>query len=89
MTRSGRRISKLCTYRDKPGVHFHWNGDQMVEEIPVGTDSTADNENAIRWIYEPDSFIPLARYEKDQLHYVVTDSVGRIQELLTEDGEIA
>ena len=31
----------------------------------------------------------LARYEKGQLHYAVTDTVGRIQELLTEDGAIA
>jgi len=33
-------------------------------------------------------FTPLARYEKGQKHYVVTDTVGRIQELLTEDGSI-
>ncbi|MBU2674010.1 hypothetical protein I5654_15210 [Hafnia paralvei] len=85
----GRRISKRCTNRDKPGMDFHWNGDQMVEEIPVSTDGTADNENAIHWIYEPSSFIPLARYEKGQLHYTVTDTVGRVQELLTEDGTIA
>ncbi|WP_280643758.1 RHS repeat-associated core domain-containing protein, partial [Buttiauxella brennerae] len=33
-------------------------------------------------------FTPLARYEKGLLHYAVTDTVGRIQELLTEDGTI-
>ncbi|EDF8720532.1 hypothetical protein GCB14_23040 [Salmonella enterica] len=38
----GRRIGKRCTNRDKPGMDFHWNGDQMVEEIPVSTDGTAD-----------------------------------------------
>ncbi|MFA1613411.1 RHS repeat-associated core domain-containing protein [Citrobacter amalonaticus] len=85
----GRRISKRCTNRDKPGMDFHWNGDQLTEEIPVGTDGTPEDVNAIRWIYEPGSFTPLARYEKGQLHYAVTDTVGRIQELLTEDGEIA
>ncbi|EKW1657711.1 RHS repeat-associated core domain-containing protein, partial [Citrobacter freundii] len=31
---------------------------------------------------------PLARYEKGQLHYAVTDTVGRVQELVTEDGTI-
>ncbi|WP_275540918.1 RHS repeat domain-containing protein, partial [Citrobacter europaeus] len=84
----GRRISKRCTNRDKPGMDFHWNGDQLTEEIPVDTDGKPEDENAIRWIYEPGSFTPLARYEKRQLHYAVTDTVGRIQELLTEDGTI-
>ncbi|WHP32004.1 RHS repeat-associated core domain-containing protein [Trabulsiella odontotermitis] len=85
---SGRRISKRCTSHDKPGMDFHWNGDQLTEEIPVNQDGTPDYENAIRWIYEPGSFTPVARYEKGQLHYAVTDTVGRIQELLTEDGTI-
>jgi hypothetical protein len=52
----------------------------------VGSDGKPDNENTIRLIYEPDSFTPLARYKKGQLHYAVMDTVGRIQELLTEDG---
>lgn len=84
----GRRISKRCANRDKPGMDFHWNGDQLTEEIPVGPDGKPEDENAIRWVYEPDSFTPLARYEKGQLHYAITDTVGRIQELLTEDGTI-
>jgi len=84
----GRRISKRCTSHNKPGMDFHWNGDQLTDEIPVGSDGKPDDENAIRWIYEPGSFTPLARYEKGQLHYAVTDTVGRIQELLTEDGTI-
>jgi RHS repeat-associated protein len=84
----GRRISKRCTSHNKPGMDFHWNGDQLIDEIPVGSDGKPDGENAIRWIYEPDSFTPLARYAKGHLHYAVTDTVGRIQELLTEDGTI-
>ncbi|WP_042293139.1 RHS repeat domain-containing protein, partial [Citrobacter sedlakii] len=84
----GRRISKRCANRDKPGMDFHWNGDQLTEEIPVGPDGKPEDENAIRWIYEPGSFTPLARYEKGQLHYVITDITGRIQELLTEDGTL-
>ncbi|WET42279.1 RHS repeat domain-containing protein [Citrobacter enshiensis] len=84
----GRRISKRCTNHDKPGTDFHWNGDQLTEEIPVNSEGEPEYENAIRWIYEPGSFTPLARYEKGQLHYAVTDTVGRIQELLTEEGTI-
>ncbi len=84
----GRRISKRCTNRDRPGMDFHWNGDQLTEEIPVTADGTPDPGRAIRWIYEPGTFTPLARHEKGQLHYAVTDTVGRIQELVTEDGDI-
>jgi len=54
----------------------------------VGSDGKPDNENTIRLIYEPDSFTPLARYKKGQLHYAVMDTVRRIQELLAEDGTI-
>ena len=85
----GRRISKRCINRDRPGTDFHWNGDQLTEEIPVGTDGTPVYENAIRWIYEPGSFTPLARHENGELHYAVTDTLGRIQELLREDGTLA
>ncbi|MCE9992692.1 hypothetical protein LZ633_11895, partial [Enterobacter asburiae] len=85
----GWRISKRCINRDRPGTDFHWNGDQLCEEIPVGTDGTPLYENAIRWIYEPGSFTPLARHENGELHYAVTDTVGRIQELLREDGTLA
>ncbi|HKN02851.1 MAG TPA: PAAR-like domain-containing protein [Buttiauxella sp.] len=85
----GRRISKRCTSREKTGYDFHWNGDQLTEEIPVYADGTPAYDESIRWIYEPGSVTPLARYEKGQLHYAVTDTVGRIQELLTEDGTIA
>lgn len=84
----GRRISKRCINRDKPGRDFHWNGDQLTGEIPVGPDGKPEDENAIRWIYEPGSFTPLARYEKGQLHYAITDTVGRIQELMSEDGTL-
>ncbi|MEF8351008.1 RHS repeat-associated core domain-containing protein [Escherichia coli] len=84
----GRRISKRCTSRDKPGMDFHWNGDQLTEEIPVGVNGKPEDENAISWIYEPGNFTPIARYEKGQLHYAVTDTVGRVQELLTEEGLI-
>ncbi|MDK9354892.1 DUF4150 domain-containing protein [Lelliottia sp. V106_10] len=84
----GRRISKRCTSHAKPGMDFHWSGDQLTEEIPVGADGQPDHENAIRWIYEPGSFTPIARYEKGRLHYAVTDIIGRIQELMTEDGTI-
>ena len=67
-------------------MDFHWNGDQLTAEITVDADGKPEDENAIRWIYEPGSFAPLARYQKEHLHYAVTNTVGRIQEQLTEEG---
>jgi len=60
------------------------------EAEPEGksTDLKPEDENDIRWIYELGNFTPLARYDKGQLHYTITDTVGRIQELLTENGMI-
>jgi len=29
-------------------MDFHWNGDQLTDEIPVGSDGKPDDENAIR-----------------------------------------
>lgn len=49
---------------DKLEMEFYWNGDQLTKEIPVRADGTPENKNAIRWIYVPGSFTPLARYEK-------------------------
>lgn len=56
--------------------------------LHFAADGKPEYESAIRWIYEPGSFTPIARYEKGLLHYAVTDTVGRVQELLTEDGLI-
>jgi len=84
----GRRISKRCVNRDKAGMDFHWNGDLMVGEVPVSADGTPQENKEVRWYYVPGSFTPLARYENGELHYAVADTVGRVQELVKEDGEI-
>ena len=48
----------------------------------------ANWNDALYWLYQEDDFTPTARYEKGQLHYTVSDQVGTIIELLTEDGYI-
>ncbi|WP_410172035.1 hypothetical protein [Hafnia paralvei] len=85
----GRRIRKRYTNLDQPCMDFHWNGDQFTEVIPVRADDSAEDGNTLHWIYEPGSFTPLARYEKDPLHNAVTDTIDHVQELQTEDGSIA
>ena len=39
------------------------------------------------WFFEPDTFVPLARREGEQLFYVVCDHLGTPRELFSEDGQ--
>ncbi|AVF33730.1 hypothetical protein BV494_01775 [Rahnella sikkimica] len=88
----GRRISKRREggNGNKPaGYDYLWSGDQLIEETPVYADGTPAGEESIHWLYEPGALTPLARSEKGQLHYVVSDHLGTPRELLTEKGDVA
>ncbi|MEX9964604.1 RHS repeat-associated core domain-containing protein [Providencia stuartii] len=97
----GRRLSKTKTVDSeklnahpafpvlKPRVtawHYLWSGDQMVEEAPVYADGTVAYDAGIQWLYQPGAITPTARYQKGQLHYVVTDHQGTPREIFTEKG---
>ncbi|AVF33732.1 hypothetical protein [Rahnella sikkimica] len=43
-----------------------------------GNDGIPAYEESIHWLYEPGALTPLARSEKGQLHYVVSDHLARI-----------
>ncbi|MBF7996280.1 RHS domain-containing protein [Rahnella sp. SAP-29] len=88
----GRRISKRREggNGNKPtGYDYLWSGDQLIEETPVYADGTPAYGESIHWLYEPGALTPLARREKGQLHYVVSDHMGTPRELLTEKGDVA
>ena len=86
------------------GYRYLYKQDQLVAEAPLQITATDGNlafqaegqqqilqanwNDAIYWLYQEDDFTPTARYEKGQLHYTVSDQVGTITELLTEDGYI-
>ncbi|WP_373778710.1 RHS repeat-associated core domain-containing protein [Glaesserella sp.] len=78
------------------GTQFVYHHNQLVAEVPLTyqTDGSsalepqANWDEAIYWLYQDDDFSPTARYEKGQLHYTVTDQIGTITELMTEDGYI-
>ncbi|MEG7503530.1 hypothetical protein V6D99_21785, partial [Providencia stuartii] len=97
----GRRLSKTKTVDSekynahpafpvlKPRVtawYYLWSGDQMVEEAPVYADGTVAYDAGIQWLYQPGAITPTARYQKGQLHYVVTDHQGTPREIFTEKG---
>ncbi|MBN6078289.1 hypothetical protein HYE59_12365, partial [Aggregatibacter actinomycetemcomitans] len=82
------------------GYRYLYHHNQLVAEAPLQIAQTEGNlaltpnamqanwAEAIYWLYQDDDFTPTARYEKGRLHYTVSDQVGTITELLTEDGYI-
>lgn len=91
----GRRLSKTQLVRgvnddgvagdweEVKTISFLWDGDVPVweeEQTPSGT-------RRVEWYFEPDTFVPIARLEGNQLCYVVTDHLGSPRELLSEDGQ--
>ncbi|EPS1289659.1 RHS repeat domain-containing protein [Providencia stuartii] len=98
----GRRLSKTKTVDSeklnahpafpvlKPRVtawHYLWSSDQMVG----GRGSRLCRRycgiyTGIQWLYQPMGITPTARYQKGQLHYVVTDHQSTPREIFTEKG---
>ncbi|MDE9541208.1 toxin C-terminal domain-containing protein [Xenorhabdus bovienii] len=68
------------------GQDYLWSGDQLIEETPVYADGTPVEGQRIRWLYEPGSLTPSARFEKGKLHYIVSDHQGTPREMLSEEG---
>lgn len=64
----------------------HCDGDQIVAEAPIYADGTVAWDRAEAWVYEPASFRPLAKLQGEDLYYVVTDHIGTLRELISEDG---
>ncbi|MDP2571933.1 RHS repeat-associated core domain-containing protein [Vibrio penaeicida] len=90
----GRRIAKECeqSQTKKANLHYLWDGDNLIQQQKVCADGTA--LSTIEWVYEPDSFRPLAQINTDNvlgtsaLSYVVTDHAGTPRELCSEQGDI-
>ncbi|QGU88097.1 HNH/endonuclease VII fold putative polymorphic toxin [Erwinia sorbitola] len=73
--------------RRTAGYDYFWCGEQMVEETPLYADGTPADDGRIRWLYQPGAVSPFARYERGRLHYVVSDHLGSVRELLSEEGK--
>ncbi|MFQ6553053.1 RHS repeat domain-containing protein [Aestuariibius insulae] len=54
---------------------------------PVYSDGTIAWDCSEAWIYEPGSFIPVAKVAGEQLWYVTIDHLGTPRELFSEDGQ--
>ncbi|EPK6163952.1 hypothetical protein KY207_003046 [Providencia stuartii] len=43
----------------------------------------------IQWLYQPVGITPTARYQKGQLHAMVTDHQGTSREMFTDKGMVS
>ncbi len=83
----GRRTSKVVTHlksKQQKKTSFCWNGDALWSEInhtPKGTQSQ-------HYLFEPNSFRPLALIKDDEIHHYHLDHLGTPQEITNELGEI-
>ncbi|MCC8367009.1 RHS repeat protein [Xenorhabdus sp. PB61.4] len=68
------------------GQDYLWSGNQLIEETLIYSDGTPVENQRIRWLYEPGSLTPSARFEKGKLHYIVSDHQGTPREMLNEQG---
>ncbi len=64
---------------------FLWDGDVVASERTTMPDGAT---REVRWIHQPGTFVPLARWEAGQLSYVVCDHLGTPRELVGEDGTV-
>jgi len=74
-----RRVRK--TFAGKT-TRYVWDGDELVHEIRGG-------EDAVTWVFEPGTFVPLAKEEGGQRYGVVTDLTGAPRMIADEAGALA
>lgn len=82
-----RRIEKRRA--DGGGTRYLWDGDVVVEEVPLDHTGVADPSRAVVWTYAPGSSVPLAKRQGERVWYVVADQIGTPRELVTSDGRLA
>ncbi len=84
---ANRQIGKSVTHlksKQKKHTNFCWNGDQLWSETnhtPKGIDSQL-------YIFEPNSFRPLALVKDEEVHHYHLDHLGTPQEITNANGDI-
>lgn len=69
------------------GRAYQWEGRRIVTEAPLTDARTPAWEAGKSWVYQGDSFAPLARIAgDDSLYYIVNDHLGTPREMICEDG---
>jgi RHS repeat-associated protein len=72
----GRRIRKKVGAVE---TRYAWDGDVLLHEMTAAAEP-------ITWYYAPETFEPLARFDGERWHHVVTDQVGAPLAVYADDG---
>jgi RHS repeat-associated protein len=62
-------------------VRWGWDGDRAIEELDAG-------RGASTWVFDPETFSPLAKLANGKIWGVLTDTIGTPTDLVAEDGSI-
>ncbi len=84
----GRRINKTTP---KENIDFIWNNDVLLSEHSTNNQDTEQAEpiQSKIYLYEPDSFKPLAIIQDQQIYHYHLDHLGTPQELTHHNGDLA
>ncbi len=80
----GHRINKTTP---EQSIDFFWNGDVLLSE-QISNINRQESQSKI-YLYEPDSFKPLAIIQDQQIYHYHLDHLGTPQELTHHNGELA
>ncbi|GAB2192097.1 hypothetical protein MAH1_37060 [Sessilibacter sp. MAH1] len=82
----GRRTKKISADTE---TQFLWNGDVLLSETQYGKNAEQKELlNAKIYVFEPNSFKPLAQIQNDEIYHYHLDHLGTPQELTANDGSI-
>ena len=80
----GRRVSKEFDGRI---TRFLWDGDKIVHEWVEGAGAEPPS-TATTWLFDEDSFTPIAKLTNDQTYTIISNQLGTPNAMLDQTGEI-
>lgn len=80
----GRRVSKR--YKSTT-THYVWQGDVVLHEYKTFDAGATTAEDLITWVFEEDSFIPIAKLKGNKRYSLVTDHLGTPIRAYTDQGD--
>ena len=83
----GRRISKEF---DGKTTNFLWDGDKIVHEWveEIGKKPKEQPTRLTAWLFDEDSFTPLAKLTSEQIYTVISNHLGTPNTMLDQNGKV-
>ncbi|RFM30557.1 RHS repeat-associated core domain-containing protein [Deminuibacter soli] len=79
----GRRI---CKRFKQTTTHWVWDGDTPLHEWKTFDTRNSTPGDIITWVFEPGSFVPVARLKGGKNYSIIADHLGTPTEMYAEDG---